>query len=306
MMLRRLILPALLLTGPVPALAQSRGAVDAGPECAVRMDATPAAWMIRGYDPYGSGVPEGTFSVTFTNEGTAECRFVPMFVLDQPPFGLSSGAGKPVGYALLNLTDSQDVTPRPGRGNPSPGTHRSLVLGAGQSRTVLYKLVAAADDVSNAGTFTEDLTLEAQDASFRLSGGTHVVVGLEVLPSARIGLAGAYTMNNGHAVVSLGELREGPAQVPLQLRVSSTGRYDLDVTSINGGRLRLGASDWEIPYSMTIGGNEVDLSGTDTVSGPGSDGLTRSALPIYFLIGDVANKRAGTYSDLISISVSAR
>jgi hypothetical protein len=290
-----------------PAFGQPAGTAAAMPsECRVRIDATPTAWIIRGYDPYETAPPESTFSVTFTNDGAAECRFVPAFTLDQPPFGLSSGSGKRVDYALLDLTDARDVTPRAGRSVRGNAGLRPITLGANESRTVMYKLVAAGDDVATSGTFTEDVILEAQDEGFRVFGGTRIVLGLEVLPSARIGLAGAYTITKGQAVVSLGGLREGPAPVPLQLRVSSTGRYDLDVISLNAGNLRLGATDWKIPYSMSIGGNEVNLSGADRISGPVGEGLTRAALPIHFVIGDVSRRQAGTYSDIISISVTAR
>lgn len=303
-MVRRLF-AALALGAATPALAAPPAGIPAG-DCRIRVDATPSSWVIRGYDPYDTTLPEATFSVTFTNESGQECRFIPAFDLDQPPFGLSTDRGREVGYALLDLTNSQDVTPRPGRARGPAGSLRPMVVAANQSATVLYRLLASADEVSVAGTLTENVTLEARDDEQRVIGGTRVVLGLEVLPSARIGLAGAYTMNNGHAVVSLGELREGPAPVPLQLRVSSTGRYDLQVTSLNSGRLRLGASEWDVPYNMTVGGMPVDLSGIDTLSGPTEEGLTRTALPIQFNIGDVSRRRAGVYSDLISISVSAR
>jgi len=303
-MLRRSIL-VFALVSAAPALAQ-QGNPAGGSDCRIRVDATPTSWIIRGYDPYDTAIPEGTFSATFANDGTRECRFVPAIGLDQPPFGLSAGTGHEVGYALLDLTNSIDVTPRPGRSGRGSAALKPIVLAAGQSTTVLYRLVASPDDVSGSGTLIENITLEAQDENLRTIGGARVVLGLEVLPSARIGLAGAYTMSNGHALVSLGELREGPAPVPLQLRVSSTGRYDLDVTSLNMGRLRLGDSGWQVSYSMKIGGETVDMSGTDTISGPVDKGLTRTALPIQFVIGDVSNRRAGVYSDTISISVSAR
>ena len=78
------------------------------------------------------------------------------------------------------------------------------------------------------------------------------------------------------------------------------------VTSANSGRLRLGSSEWYVPYSLAIGGNSVNLSGTRTVSGATNAGLRRDALPIQFLIGDTSDRRAGIYSDVISISVTAR
>lgn len=274
-------------------------------QCQLRITASPASWMINGIDPFSEQMAEGTFSAMFINDGTTDCRFTPVFELRQPPFGLSKGTGKPIGYALLNLSESQDVTPRAGRSQRIP-SGREVVLRPTETRTILYKLVADLDDIRDSGTFTQDLTLEALDGQFRSLGGAAVVIGMTVLPSARIGLAGAYSMNDGQAVVDLGELRQGVAPVPLQLRVSSTGEYDISVSSANSGKLRMGASDWSIPYSVAIGGNSVTLTGASTLAGPGGSGFKRDSLPIQFLIGDVSDKRAGTYSDVISISVTAR
>lgn len=305
MLRHTLFLAAAVFATPLFAQAPAPGADRRGADCLIRANAVPQSWLIQGYDPFDSAIPEGTFGVTFVNEGTGECRFTPVFDLAQPPFGLSKGAGKRIGYALLNLNDTQDVTPRAGRTQRNPA-QRMLTLGANASRTVLFKLVADRDDVKESGTFTQDVTLEAQDSNFRSLGGTRLVLGLNVLPSARLGLAGAYTVSDGHAIVDLGELRPGVAPVPLQLRVASTGSYDLSVTSANSGRLRLGSSDWYVPYSLAIGGNSVNLAGMRTISGSTNGNLRRDALPIQFLIGDTSDRRAGVYSDVISIAVTAR
>lgn len=274
-------------------------------DCTVRMTATPTAWTIQGFDPFGDVAPEATFSITYVNDGDKDCRFSPAFELDQPPFGLSSGSGQRIGYVLLDLTDSQDVTPRAGR-SVRTTLQREIVLKANQSRTILYKLAVDADKVRDAGTFSQNVIVEARDAAFRTYGGTRLTLGIDVLPSARIGLAGAFTMNDGQAVVDLGELRQGVAPVPLQLRVSSTGRYDLAVSSANSGKLRMDSTQWSVPYSLAIGGQSVNLAGTAPVTGPAGHGYRRESLPIQFIIGDVSNRRAGVYSDIISISVSAR
>jgi hypothetical protein len=287
----------------VPALAQVSG--DVGADCLLHVNPTPSSWIITGYDPFAESLPEGTFGVTFVNEGGAECRFHPTFELRQPPFGLSKGTGKPVGYALLNLTDTQDATPRSGR-SQRMSSQREVVLRPRESRSMLYKLVADPDDVRDAGTFTQDVTLEAHDRNFRSLGGAPVVLGITVLPSARIGLAGAFRMSDGQAVVNLGELRQGVAPVPLQLRVSSTGEYDISVSSANSGQLRLGSSQWFVPYSVAIGNDSFDLSGMRTVSGKNRSRVTRDSLPFRFIIGDVSNRRAGIYSDVVSVSITAR
>lgn len=304
-MLRHFLTVAAALTA-TSAFAQANPAsAPMQTDCLIRMTAAPAAWMLRGYDPFGGETPQATFNITFVNDGGSECRFAPSFELTQQPFGMSKGTGKPIGYALLNLTDSLDVTPRAGR-SLRTASQRELVLAPNGSKTLLYKLVANPEDVRDAGIFTQDIRIEAQDRSLRPLGGTQIVVGLEVLPSARIGLSGTYSMSGGHAVVDLGELSPGPVPALLHLRVSSTGQYDLQVTSTNAGKLRLGASDWTVPYSVAIGGNAVNLSGAERLSGPTGSGYRRDSLPIQFVIGDTSDRRAGVYSDVISIAVTAR
>lgn len=306
-MLRSFLLIAGLSLAAAPAMAQVPAAAAGipGSDCVIRMNATPTSWIIEGYDPFDNSLPEATFSVTFINEGTGDCRFAPTFELDHPAFGLSKGSGNPIRYALLNVTDTQDMTPRAGRSQLIP-SQRNVALGPNESRTVLYKLLAEPNDVRDAGVFTQSVTLEAQDASFRSLGGTRVVLGINVLPSARIGLSGAFSMTDGHAVVDLGELRPGIAPVPLQLRVSSTGRYDITVSSANEGRLRLGASEWYVPYTVAIGNKTANLRGLEAISGRPERGTRNDSLPLEFVIGDVSDRRAGVYSDVLSVSVSAR
>lgn len=302
-----LILAALGLSTPSFAQGHAGGLAGAGAadDCSIRMNAAPSAWMIQGYDPFDSTLPEGTFGVTFTNESDSTCRFAPVFQLDEPPFGLSKGTGRQIRYVLLNLTQSQDSTPRTGRSQRTV-SQADIQLEGRESRTVLFKLLAEPNDVQESGVFTEDITLEAQDSRFRSLGGTRIVLGITVLPSARLGLSGAYSMSDGHAVVNLGDLREGLAPVPLHLRVSSTGRYEISVTSANAGRLRLGSTEWQVPYSLAIGGNAVTLAGTATLAGPKDAGFRQDSLPIQFVIGDVSDRRAGVYSDVITVAVTAR
>lgn len=305
--MKRLIglVAAMLLATPAAAQGVVPDSGALATECRIRIVTAPAAWLIDSYDPFAGHLAEGTYSVTFSNDGGSECAFVPTFELSQPPFGLSRGTGRPVGYAILDLNDTRDVTPRVGR-SMRRATTREIVLRANESKSILYKLVAEPGDAREAGTFTQDLTIEAQDKNFRSLGGAPLVVGLTILPSARIGLAGAYRYNDGQAIVDLGNLRPGLAPVPLQLRVSSTSGYDISMSSANSGRLRLGASEWSIPYHMAIGNDRVNLSGPLTISGPTANGFRRDSLPIRFIIGDISDKRAGSYSDTVSISVTAR
>lgn len=300
-----LILLFLSLSAPIFAqgVAPDPSTVNTG--CRIRINTAPNSWIIEGFDPFANGLAEGTFSAIFINDGDAECRFTPTFLLRQPPFGLANNGGRPIPYAILNMTDPQDVTPRSGS-SQRISINRQMILQPREQRSILYKLIADRKTIRASGNFSQEVTLEAQDINFRSLGGIPLLIGIDVLPSARIGLAGAYTVNDGQAIVNLGQLRPGIAPVPLQLRVSSTGEYDIAITSANSGRLRQGATQWSIPYSMVVNGTNVNLAGPSTVSGPKKFGSRNDSMPIQFVIGDVSQQRAGQYSDIISVTVTAR
>lgn len=286
----------------------AQGQVDppnAPADCRLRVTAVPTGWFIQNYDPFGAGSPEATFSVSFVNDGSSDCRFYPFFQIDQPPFGLTASTGKPVNYVILDITSGVDVTPRAGR-TQSILSKPGFFLSPNETKTVTYKFAAEPNDINASGTFAQNVTLEAQGEAFAVYGAARIPLALNVLPSARIGLAGAYTLDKGRAMVDLGELREGPASVPLNLRVQSIGTYEISVSSGNAGRLRLGSTDWTVPYSITVGGRPVNLSASDTVAGQTRGIHAREHLPIEFFIGDVSKRRSGVYSDIISISVTAR
>lgn len=301
---------ALFVAAPIP--AQVSGGANVGTSlasqtaCRVRMTSSPSSWIINGYDPFGGSAADGVYAITFTNDGTSECRFRPVFELAQPPFGLRASAGDPISYSIIDLTNSQDVTPRAGRSQYTPG-QREIVLAPQASETLTYRLALTADDVRTDGTFTQDISVEAQDAQAVAFGGMRLLVGVRVVPSARIGLAGAYQMSDGRALVDLGELRPGLAAVPLNLHVSSTGRYTVSVSSANAGRLRLGDTLWYVPYTMAMGGDTMNLAG-DSKSSAGAQGTgnLRGTIPIEFFIGNTDRLRAGTYRDTVTLSVTAK
>ena len=256
-------------------LVSAQAPIPADPlatQCRILVSPAPPSWEISGFDPFGDTIPDATFSVNFLNQSDLECEFLPNFELTQPPFGLSKGTGARITYAILDLNESQDVTPRAGRSQRRSGL-RPLTLGPRETRSVLYRLVIDPSQIRSAGTFSQELTLEAQDPEFRSLGGAPISIGLNVLPSARIGLAGAYTINDGQAVVDLGQLRPGPAPVPLNLRVNSTGKYDITVSSANSGLLRLGTSEWTIPYDMVIGDQAINLRGIQRIAQDNADAM---------------------------------
>lgn len=300
-----LIASAALLAPNGAALAQPGPPAGPQPQCNLRIDTMASNWIIEGYDPFASDTASGTFDLVFVNQGEGPCEIYPILELDGEGYGLrTNSGGQRLAYALYDGFGGYDATPTAGR-TVGRASRRSVVIEPGNQKLVRYQLEVAGEDVRGDGLYSQMVSVSAETAEGAPVAWRQIVVGLNVLPSARIGLAGAYQMRNGQALVDLGELREGPAPVPLQLRVSSTRNYRLTIESQNRGQLVLAGTEWAIPYGISIGGQDVPLSGgAGETAGPPAQGYSRAALPIQFRIGETTTQRAGTYGDVISISVA--
>jgi hypothetical protein len=281
---------------------------QAGPtgDCKLQIESASYSWVIEGYDPFDNSVPQGTYDVTFRNDGGTACRFFPAFVTDGSGLGLSSGGASRLRYTLYDMTSGDDVTPLAGR-TLHDANSRIVEVAAGSQQLVRYELNVGVDTLPEDGRFTQRLFLVAEGDSNAEIASRNITVGINIRPSAIIGLSGAFRRVNGQADVDLGELRSGVAAVPLQLNVLSTRAYTLEFKSLNGGKLKLAGTEWDIPYRILLGDQSVDAAGGATVS-PSSTTTTtqQDSLALGFDIGSVDNKRAGTYSDLITISVGVK
>jgi hypothetical protein len=259
--------------------------------------------VIAGFDLFDSAPAQASFQVTYVNAGSGECDFVSEFDLNGETFGLSN-AGDRASYVIYDEFSSFNATPVAGHTQHSI-TRRRVHLGPNGSETVTFQFMVRRDELGHDGQFRQQATLQATLADNTVLAGRQVVLGIDVVPSARLGLAGAFTLNGDQAVVDLGDLRRGLAPVPLRLRVDSTRRYDVTFESAQGGNLRMIGTPWAIPYSLLVGDRRVSLAGGDgQYSSGGPNRLRRDNLPLGFIIGDVSDHRAGTYSDTLSITVA--
>jgi hypothetical protein len=294
---------ALVSTGPAsaqPASAASRA------DCALRIESGATNWIIQGYDPFGTNVPIATYDVTFNNEGGAACVFDPVFYVDQEPFGLALD-GRPgrVTYTLLDEFSNSNATPLSGR-TIARATQRPVVVQPHSQQLVRFQFAVDEDGLVADGLYSQQVMLVAeQKGRGDTLASRGLVLGVNVLPSAVLGLSGQYRRNGGQALVDLGELSEGIAQVPLQMTVASTRAYRLEFTSKNSGNLTMADASWSVPYQLMIGDSTLSLASTASYSSSGID-PTRDSLPMRFVIGSVAGKRAGLYSDLITVSIAPR
>lgn len=300
----RFLLPAFLAWGcSGTAGAQGLSTSVRSNDCQVRIDTASTNWIIRGYDPFATNQPVGSYDVLFVNEGDRDCRFFPVFQADQSPFGLRADNGAAVPYTLIDETDGYDATPLGGRTLRRVNNPPVVVPARGQ-RMVRYILSIDPDRIPGDGLFSQVLLLQAEQADGAVLTQRQMSIGIDVLPSAVMSLAGAFTRVKGQADVDLGELTQGLAKVPLQLNVRSTRAFRLGVESQNNGKLRLAGTEWFVPYQIVIGGRSAATNLENSYASDSRTGRRSAALPIGFLIGDATQKRAGVYSDVVTISVA--
>jgi hypothetical protein len=305
--MRAVILAAislLAITGSAWAAPPNISTLTGVDGCNLRIDPGPTNWLIQGFDLFDNTPAQATFDITFANSGTANCSFVTNFNLSGEPFGLMVPQGDRASYVLYDAFSHFDATPLTGETRKSV-IRRQVTLAPGQQQIVVIQFAIVRNDLQHDGTYSQPAVIEADRTDGTELAGKQIVLGIQVAPSARLGLAGAFTMHGGQPVVELGDLKEGPVNLPLDLKVDSTRRYDISFQSQEGGHLRLQGTDWTIPYNLTLGGTLVSLAGgSGEYESSGPQQLQHDSLPLGFIIGDTRTRRAGTYSDVLSITVA--
>lgn len=294
------------LTLAVPTAA-AQGQSGQRSECALKIDTGSTNWFIQGYDPFGTITPIATFDAIFTNDGGAACVFDPVFVIDQGgAFGLTTiGRNVRVTYTLLDQFSNSNVTPTSGR-TIAGATRRPVVVQPRSQQLVRYQFAVDEDGLTGDGLYSQPVTLVAERrGQGEVLASRSLVLGVNVLPSAVLGLSGQFTRVGGQALIDLGELRPGVAQVPLQVMVSSTRAYRLEFTSKNLGNLKIGDSEWKVPYGVGVGDQTLSLT-TRAIYESNESNPAGMSLPLKFLIGPTAGMRAGTYSDVLTVAIQPK
>jgi hypothetical protein len=272
-------------------------------ECILKMDTASSNWIIRGFDPFDQNLPTGTFEITFRNEGGRACVFQPVVVLDGESFGLANGSAPKITYTLLDVTRNVNITPFSGQ-SPQRGSRGQITIKPRSQELYRFRLAIVDDTIVGDGLFTQNVRFEAADPRDMIVGGRSLTLGLDILPSARMTLSGAFRRNGGQALVDLGVLEDSLVSLPLQLHVQSTRGYKLDFESENRGKLRLEETEWTVDYALGLDGQTLPLSKPYSHIAPRPSGpLDR--LPLSFYVSGTTGKRAGIYSDTIVVSVSA-
>jgi hypothetical protein len=279
------------------------GTAEAAGACKLQIEPSPNAWTITGYDPLGGGGASGEFDLVLTNNGDQKCEGNVLVHLQGEPWGLQGAHGGRLPYTLLDQFNGVDVTPNAGRSSRRQ-LGDTVQVDPGQRKILRYSLVVNTDNLPSDGVFQQTVFLDFQGDDGMVMGERPISLSLNVTPSAVMGLKGAFSRNDKGARIDLGELTTGATNLPVELYVLSTRAYSVTVQSEHNGRLKLVQGDWYVPYSLTLGGQAINLAtGGQLKSGPGLS-LHDDSYPLGVVVGNVSNSRAGACADVLTLTVS--
>ncbi|HRO03047.1 MAG TPA: hypothetical protein PLS69_05530 [Terricaulis sp.] len=292
---------ALFFAGALGGAAFAQSAPNEG--CRLVVESGSDNWLIA-YDPFSQNEVVRNFDITIVNQGEAPCAGMALADLRGEPFGLAMvGAGRRLPYILVDQRSGADITPRTGRTTPR-AMRRPIHLGSGERALLRFSFAIAPEEILAAGVYSQDALISIEDATGMVLAQKPVALGVEVEPAAVMGLKGRVGRVSGVATIELGELREGPRDLGATLYVLSTGSYAVSVESANNGRLRQGATDWYVNYRLFLADRAINLASGDQIE-VSSRRARADDYPLRVIIGEVAGRRAGAYTDVLTLTVAA-
>lgn len=281
-----------------------QGSADAS-ECRGRIGSETSISGRTAYDPFSPMDVTDDYRITVGNTGAAACAFGLLF---------RSQAGQ----AMLGGTLAYDIT---GSGGSSlltgataamaPLARLTAPLAPNASDAIPFQIVIPRGQFAAPGAYRDTALLElyALDTAGRPIGGAlqtaTLAIGYTVPRLLSVNIKGGGTATT----VAFGALSQGQQRtVVIESRSNQT--YQLDAASDNRGVLALApkipGQNWSIPYTASFAGRPLNLAGTSGLrtlppTRPESD----ASFPLTVTIGEVGQKRAGRYEDVITVEIKA-
>jgi hypothetical protein len=284
---------AMLLTSSQAMGAECLGSI--GPETSITGKSE--------YDPFGPADLAESYPLSVTNTGASACSFglVLRARTTRPQLGGT------LAYVLADADGAPLVPGAPDNLSP-PARIRGQLAPSARGEAEIQVLIPRGQFAAP-GVYrdTLDLELTALDASGRAQGAslhsTTLAISYSVPRIMSVNLRGGELMTTlGFGVLATGQQRG------VEIQARSNEGYQLDVSSDNRGVLALTpkppGQNWTVPYTATLGGAPLDLTGRGALRGlPPTRPESDAAYPLTITIGEVGQKRAGRYEDVITIEI---
>lgn len=309
-----LILGAMLL--PSPAHARCDVSIDSPAQ--VRFEGEDNA----GYDSYSRSRYSTEFSLSIRNRDADTTCSALLSVQRLPGVsGLQSSiSATPLRYELSpggSLANAIDVESDVGR----PPNALTISVPPGGAYTQRLAFHVPPRQSVRSGDYAETLLLRVlqeddlsivaeRNLSLQATVRRQASILLYDAPAAAAASTGAEGAGNRSLRMDFQTLETGE-EASLVMLVQSNDPYDIDVTSQNGGSMRLlgavpssAAPTDTIDYRLFVSGTELDLrTGLASLGIAPPTGITGATNVMRVVIGDVSRKRAGRYEDQLTIAV---
>jgi hypothetical protein len=258
------------------------------------------------YDPFSPFDVTDNYRITIANTGTETCNYELIFRSGESPAML----GGTLAYTLTDPSGMSLFTDQPVAMAPALHTRTPIAPGASTQIEFLVKIERGRSVAPAMLEDTPRVELYALDEADRpvasLLQEVPLQIGYNVGRVFSVNVKGTSASN---ATVHFGTLTKGAIRT-VEIQARSNLTYQLDVASDNHGALvlnpKVAGQDWRVGYSATLGGQVLDLSdGTSLHDLPPTMPGVDASYPLTITIGDVAQKRAGRYEDIITITINS-
>lgn len=257
------------------------------------------------YDPFAFAPTVGRLTFDIESRDSEACE-VTVMLLDAKQASISDLAIGTTGVVVGFQARGDDAAMSP---TAVPGAWRLRIAPGKRTRLSIEGLVTQ-DAVALAGDYATDLTLELRDPG---AAATHaapmpVHVLFATMPRAQMNIVGAAgTFGEGPSIarVDFGILAS-KATRRVFLQVRANGRARLTIDSANSGRLvREGGKEPGIPYTARLVDDPVDLTQhwEKAIDLPRTVG--GASLPFDLMLEEIGANIAGSYSDVLTLQLSA-
>jgi hypothetical protein len=246
------------------------------------------------YNPFDAAGQSQKGRVTVKNIGAEPCALrLELVRLD------GGGASGAPAIELRTETGALLVASAPSL--PASGQLTSPSLPPDATYDFAYLVKIPAGQMLAPGSYTQRIELRLQDAAGAElpQTGTMTVI-CRVADHLGVNIAGGGTL----MTIDFGALTQG-AERSVQIQTRSNRKFTLKLTSEAAGALAMAPpyEKWRIPYRTEIDRHEVALPAE---IGPfAATVLSGNSVEARFTIGDIGGKRAGLYTDVITIEIVA-
>jgi hypothetical protein len=255
------------------------------------------------YDPFSATDVFDAFTIQIRNNSGATCSYGLVFHRTSLPATM----GGAVIYAVTNAGGTSVMSTTAANVN-APVWLPLLNVPAGATVTATYYVSIARGQVVGPATRSDPIEVWLYGLN---SGGSIVQPrlhrdNLTVRYTTPTSISTNVAGGGSTTTVDFGELVAGASR-SVNIEARSNVNYQLRATSLNLGVMRLPApyNAWSVGYAATLGGAALGLGTvTGTVLGPSTPTPAAGrSHPLAVTVGTVADKRAGTYTDEVTIRI---